>query len=72
MITTSWIYKYPPEIDVTKVELNDKLLSLLGSEELVARWWHTGNRYWDGETPYSIWIRNPEDVEKYVAFFCYK
>lgn len=57
---------------MTKAELSERLCQILGSEELVARWWHTGNRYWDGETPYSIWIRNPEDVEKYVAFFCVK
>lgn len=57
---------------MNKQELNRYLFALLGSEDLVARWWHSPNKNWDGDTPYSVWTRNPEDVEKYVAFFCYK
>lgn len=67
---SSWIYKYPPEMDMTKKELNNYLFALLGSDELVAQWWHTPNKNWNGETPYSVWNRNPEDVEKYILFFC--
>lgn len=70
---SSWIYKYPPEKKMlTKHELNDLLYSLLGSEDLVSRWWHSPNKNWNGETPYSVWSRNPEDVEKYITFFCFK
>ena len=57
---------------MTKHELNNHLYSLLGSDDLVSRWWHTPNKNWNGETPYSVWSRNPEDVEKYITFFCFK
>lgn len=57
---------------MTKRELNDHLFALLGSDELVAQWWHTPNKHWDGRTPYSVWTTHPEDVEKYIKFFCYK
>lgn len=30
---------------------NQLLLSLLGSEELVIRWWHSPNRAFNGEIP---------------------
>lgn len=69
---SSWIYKYPPEDKMTKHELNDLLYQLLGSDDLVSRWWHSPNKHWNMETPYSVWTRNPEDVEKYITFFCFK
>ena len=71
MIST-WIYKYPPEKDMTKQELNERLFRILGSEDLVSRWWHSPNKNWNGETPYSVWSRSPKDVEKYITFFCFK
>lgn len=54
---------------MTKHELNDLLYKLLGSEDLVARWWHTPNRYWDGQTPYTVYTRDEKAVTDYVLFF---
>ena len=72
-MTTSWIYKYPPQNKaMTKSQLNSLLFQLLGSDELVATWWHTPNKNWNMATPYSVWIRDPESVEKYITFFATK
>lgn len=57
---------------MTKIELNLRLFQILGSDELVAQWWHSPNRYWDGATPYSIWTSDPQSVEKYINFFLSK
>jgi hypothetical protein len=54
---------------MTKVELNDTLFQLLGSEELVSRWWHTPNKFWDGDTPYQVWTKDPVQVERYIMGF---
>lgn len=55
---------------MTKVELNCLVVQLLGSEELMSTWWHTPNKHWNGETPYQVWLGDPESVEKYITSFC--
>jgi hypothetical protein len=52
-----------------KHELNDLLYRILGSEDLVAQWWHTPNKYWDGSTPYHVWTQDPQVVERYILTF---
>lgn len=50
-----------------KEPINLVLKSLLGSEELVHKWWNTTNRYFDYHTPNQIWEQNPQSVKKYIA-----
>lgn len=54
---------------MTKHELNEELATILGSEDLVAQWWHSPNKNWNMESPYAVWTRDPETVEKYILFF---
>ena len=37
---------------------NEILRSLLGSSELVTRWWNTPNKAFDGEIPDDLWHTN--------------
>jgi hypothetical protein len=52
-----------------KHELNDVLYRMLGSEDLVSRWWHSPNKFWDGSTPYDVWRGDPQVVERYIMGF---
>jgi hypothetical protein len=54
---------------MNKHDLNALLYRLLGSEELVSRWWHTPNKFWEGDTPYQVWTQDPLAVERYVMGF---
>lgn len=36
-------------------KLNKLLKALLGSDELVQRWWNSPNRAFDGEIPDDLW-----------------
>lgn len=56
---------------ITKSELNKHLFALVGSDQLVAQWWMTPNRAWQGREPEEIWARDPEEVIRYVMRFCY-
>lgn len=72
-MTTDWTFNRTPEVDsMTKMELNDLLFTLLGSDDLVSRWWHTPNMNWGGRTPYSVWTREPLAVQNYITFFTKK
>ena len=51
--------------------LDDKLMSLLGSKELLEQWWNSSNSYFHGDTPEQIWRSNPQKVIQYVDQFCY-
>ncbi len=55
---------------MSKVELNALLAELLGSEDLISRWWHSPNRHWDNRTPYDVWREQPKAVENYILSFC--
>jgi hypothetical protein len=52
-----------------KHELNDVLYRMLGSEDLVSQWWHTPNKFWEGDTPYQVWTQDPLAVERYIMGF---
>lgn len=49
-----------------KRALNKSLLALLGSEDLVNRWWVSPNKAFGGETPVSAFAKNKKDVVTYV------
>ena len=42
------------------------LLALLGSQELVDRWWSSSNGAFDGETPLKTLDSNPDAVVNYI------
>jgi hypothetical protein len=47
-----------------KQTMNEILLSLLGSQELVERWWATPNKAFDGEIPDDL-LHTPRKIEVY-------
>lgn len=46
--------------------LNLILLSLLGSDELVKKWWKSNNKAFDNETPENMFAKQPERVINYI------
>jgi hypothetical protein len=42
------------------------LYALLGSEELVQKWWESPNRAFDEMTPIEMWNRDKDRVKKYL------
>jgi hypothetical protein len=48
-----------------KEKLNIVLFSMLGSDELVERWWRSPNYHWALSTPDDIW-ESSEDGKKQV------
>jgi len=48
----------------TEEKANEILKALLGSDELVYRWWNSPNRAFDGEIPDDLW--NTSDGRKRV------
>ena len=50
------------------VELNAKLLILLGSQELVNKWWNSPNRAFYKEYPRNAYQKDRKDVEAYVDY----
>jgi hypothetical protein len=50
----------------TEARLNRMLMGLLGSEELVQRWWTIPNRAFDYQTPRQVFDTIPDRVAQYV------
>ena len=46
--------------------LNLILLSLLGSHELVNKWWVSKNKAFDNQTPEKMLAKDPQRVIQYV------
>jgi hypothetical protein len=45
----------------------DRILhALLGSNELVQKWWESPNRAFDEMTPIEMWDRDKDRVKKYL------
>ena len=42
------------------------LYALLGSEELVQKWWVSPNKAFDEMTPIEMWNRDKDRVKKYL------
>lgn len=56
-------------------EIDQYLFSLMGSHELVKKWWTSPNKAFDMQTPLQVWETDqngPEMVTKYVLSFCYR
>lgn len=53
-------------MDKRKAALNEVLLALVGSQELVDRWWDNPNKNWDGLTPEAAYLLNPREVVAYI------
>lgn len=53
-------------MDKRKAALNEVLLALVGSQELVDRWWDSPNKNWDGLTPEAAYLLNPREVVAYI------
>ena len=53
-------------MDKRKAALNEVLLALVGSQELVDRWWDSPNKNWDGLTPEAGYLLNPREVVAYI------
>ena len=45
---------------------NRILYALLGSNELVQKWWSSPNRAFDDITPSEMWNRDKDRVENYL------
>lgn len=58
--------------DNLKMQVDTMLLALLGSQELVERWWSGENWHFNLERPEVIWSKDPNVVYAYVAGCCYK
>ena len=53
-------------------DLDEVLLSLLGSKELVDLWWETANKAFAYKTPQEVWNVEPEKVAQYVMGTFYR
>lgn len=49
-----------------KEKINRMLLAMLGSDDLVEKWWNSPNLYFEGITPNEVYAENPELVRNYV------
>lgn len=50
----------------TETRLNRMLMSLLGSDQLVQKWWISPNRAFDHQTPKQVFDTNPNRVVQYI------
>ena len=50
----------------TRNEINRLLLPILGSDELVEKWWASPNLAFDSRTPREVLATHPEEVLNYV------
>ena len=53
-----------------KLKLNKMLFGLLGSEELVSKWWNSPNKAFDLKTPNELWAT--DDGKKQVIEYIYQ
>lgn len=53
-------------LESMKAKVDRMLLAMLGSEELVQRWWNSQNFHFNLEKPYIVWEVDPMSVYKYV------
>lgn len=53
-------------------DLDKILLALLGSKELVTKWWNSPNKYFNLDTPQQVWHTDPKSVAAYILDHFYK
>ena len=51
----------------SKHKINIILLSLLGRQELVDKWWCSPNKRWEMKTPEEVFELDPRSVVSYIA-----
>ena len=59
-------------MDKKLAALNNVLLAMLGSQDLVDKWWKNPNKRWDGRTPDTIYLIEPQEVINYVLEYYQK
>ena len=47
-------------------QVNRMLRMMLGSDELVTRWWESDNLHWGLKKPSEIWQKDPHEVYAYI------
>ena len=52
-----------------KTALNECLMAMLGSEQLVNDWWKSPNKAFDMMTPNEVWEEDYDRVRSYVVGF---
>jgi hypothetical protein len=55
--------------DNTKQDLNTCLFAMLGSDELVNKWWESPNLAFEGKTPLEVFEIDRQDVIDYVLSY---
>lgn len=50
--------------------INKYLFAMLGSTELVEKWWSSPNKNWNGDTPLSVYDRGGQDEVKAYVLMC--
>lgn len=58
------------ELNKVRQQCNRMLLGLVGSQELVEKWWTSPNKAF-GRTPEEEWVSDPKSVYDYIGSFCY-
>jgi hypothetical protein len=53
-------------------DLDEILLSLLGSPELVTQWWTSPNEHFKLDTPQQVWNTDPKAVAAYILDTYYR
>ena len=48
------------------IKLNKILFAMLGSEELVTKWWSSPNKAFDLKTPTEVFAKNKDAVVTYI------
>jgi hypothetical protein len=52
-------------------ECNRLLVAMLGSEELVTKWWVSPNKAFENQTPESVFQADPYKVYSYIGAHAY-
>ena len=50
----------------TKEAINRALKAMLGSDDLVNKWWHSPNKAFSNKKPNEVWEYDPKAVASYV------
>ena len=58
--------------DNTKQDLNTCLFAMLGSDELVNKWWESPNLAFENKTPNEVYEENEQQVIDYVLSYLQK
>jgi hypothetical protein len=53
-------------------DLDEILLALLGSKELVDAWWNSPNQHFKLDTPQQAWNTDPKAVAAYILGTYYR